>query len=134
MFEKNKELNRVRVLMTRVQIGFMGQKMQFVVSWDKELTPDRLDTIAYEPRVYIQIEYSAPDTKTGENGSWKGRKWYLSKWMTDDEIVKTAYLAFRTCIEHEVLESFTVDGVRIFNPHVSFEELIKVAHTEVKRS
>jgi hypothetical protein len=133
MFEKNTELTRVNGLLARIQIGFMGQKMRFIASWDKELTPDKFNTVVHEPRVFIQIEYDAPNTKTGEDGSWKGRKWYLSKWMTDDEIVKTAYLAFRTCIEHEVLESFSVDNVRIFNPHVNFEELIKIAHNEIKR-
>lgn len=132
-------LQRVSTLLKRVSLTFMGAQMEFIVRWDEKsklfLPKEQQSHLYYpEPRVFIQIIYTAPNTKGEDNEVWKGRKWYLSEHMTDDEIVKTAYLAFRTCVEHEVLESFKVDGAPIFNPHVDFEELIKISHKEIKRN
>lgn len=42
------------------------------------------------------------------------------------EKVKTAYSAFKTVVEHEAMEAFKVDGIKLFNPHVDFEELLKI--------
>lgn len=87
-----------------------------------------------EGRVFLQVYYAAPCTKTGELLEWKGRKWYLSEHMTDDEIVKTAYTAFEAAIKHEVMEGFKVDGIILFNPHVNFEVLLSVSHQEITRA
>lgn len=67
-------------------------------------------------RIFLQVTYEAPCTKTGELKVWSGRKWYLSKYMTDDEVVKTAYVAFESAIKHETMEGFKVDGIILFNP------------------
>lgn len=125
------EIQRVRRLINRISLPFMGQAMFLEASYDKKVVP-----LPGQPerRVYIQISYRAINSHTGEEGDWKGAKWYLSQHMTNDEIVKKCYLAFRTCVEHEVLESFKVDGKAIFNPHIDFEELIKISEKEVKRS
>jgi hypothetical protein len=129
-----REIERVQQLLARVQVTFMGREFKLKVSHDITASDTSKFNPIHEPRVFMQYVYDAPDTKSGEDGSWKGRKWYLSPYMTDDEIIKTAYLAFRTCVEHEVLESFHVDGTAIFNPHVDFEVLLMVANKEVKRS
>lgn len=65
--------------------------------------------------------------------TWFGRKWYLSEFMTDDEIVKTAYSAFRQALEHEVMEGFKVDDKPLFNPHLDFEALLEISDHEVIR-
>lgn len=85
-------------------------------------------------RIYIQIKYFAPCSKTGEVKEWKGRKWYLSEHMTDDEIVKTVYLAFETAVKHEILEGFKYKDLPLFNPHVSYLELHKISHLEETRN
>jgi hypothetical protein len=85
-------------------------------------------------RIYLQVAYISPCTHSGEEMEWKGRKWYLSEFMTDDEIIKTSYGAFKAAVEHEVMEGFKVDGIILFNPHVNFEELLKISHKEIKRS
>lgn len=54
--------------------------------------------------------------------------------MTNDEIIKTAYCAAEAAVKHEIMEGFKVDGVILFNPHVDFEELLKISHLEVKRT
>jgi len=77
-------------------------------------------------RLYLRIGYETDCVKTGENKTWYGRKWYLSDHMTDDEIIKTAYAAFEMAVKHEILEGFKVDGKSLFNPHVDFEELLKI--------
>lgn len=84
-------------------------------------------------RLFIQTLYEAKCSRTGKMEEWKGRKWYLSTHMTDDEVIKTAYCAIKATVEHEVMEGFKVDGVVLFNPHVSFEELLAISHKEVKR-
>ncbi len=53
--------------------------------------------------------------------------------MTEDEIIKTAWVAYRSCIEHEVMETFRVDDLILFNPHTPYTELLKISEVEVKR-
>ena len=84
-------------------------------------------------RIFLQVVYEAPCTKTGEYQTFKGRKWYLSEFMTDDEVIKTAYSAFEACVKHEVMEGFKVDGIILFNPHINYEELLKISHHEITR-
>ena len=117
-------LKRVKAITERITMSCLGVEHKLRVEHDNEFE---------NGRVFLQVVYSAPCTKTGNNEEWKGRKWYLSKHMTDDEIVKTAYVAFESCVKHEIMENFKMDGVILFNPHVSFEELLKVSHKEVAR-
>lgn len=84
-------------------------------------------------RLFLQVTYVDRCHKTGKLLEWKGRKWYLSDHMTDDEIIKTAYAAFKAAVEHEVMEPFTIRGKVLFNPHVSFHALLAISDKEVKR-
>lgn len=84
-------------------------------------------------RVFIQITYKAPCGKTNKTEEWRSRKWYLSEHMTDDEIIKTAYLAFEIAVKHEILEGFKVNGKSLFNPHVNYTDLLTISDKEVKR-
>lgn len=84
-------------------------------------------------RIFLQVIYHAPCTKTGIVQEWRGRKWYLSGYMTADEIVKTAYAAFEATVKHEIMEGFKFDGQILFNPHVSFRALLSVSDMEVSR-
>jgi hypothetical protein len=118
-------LERVKKITERITMSCLGVEHTLRVERDNEFD---------NGRVFLQVVYPAPCTKTGEKEEWKGRKWYLSKHMTDDEIVKTAYTAFKSCVEHEIMENFKVDGIILFNPHVSFEELLNVSHKEVARA
>lgn len=85
-------------------------------------------------RIFLQIEYHAKCTNSGKKEVWKSGKHYLSEFMTDDEIVKKAYVAFEQAVKHEVMESFKVDNIILFNPHVDFEELLKVSKNEITRN
>jgi hypothetical protein len=121
---EDKEMTkRVKTLLARVSLSCLGNPFHIIIETDK----------VNGQRVYLQIMYSAPCNKGGYTEEWKGRKWYLSEFMTDDEIIKTCYAAFQATINHEVMEGFKVDGIILFNPHTNFEELLKISEKEVKR-
>lgn len=118
-------LEKVKKLTDRITMNLLGIEFRVRVERDN-LDPEN-------GRIFLQIVFDSPCTKTNEVQEWHGRKWYLSEHMPADEIMKTAYGAFKMCVEHEVMESFKVDGIILFNPHVNFEELLKVSHREVTR-
>lgn len=92
------------------------------------LTPD-----TDEDGFYIQVLYFATNTVTGEKDQmWLGRKWYINNEMTDDQIIKTAYAACKAAVEHEIMESFTVDDKIVFNPHATIEALLSIADKVVR--
>lgn len=84
-------------------------------------------------RIFIQLVYDAFCTKSGVLQEWHGRKWYLSDHMTEDEIVKTCYVAFESAVKHEIMEGFKVNGTILFNPHVDYKELLLISDKEVRR-
>jgi hypothetical protein len=116
-------MSRVTLLLKRVTLSCLDKEFKIIIETDK----------VSGQRVFIQISYESKCTKTDKLDTWKGRKCYLSKHMTDDEIIKTAYVAFEAAVKHEVMEGFKVDGIVLFNPHLNFEELLKISHLEVKR-
>lgn len=118
-------LQKVLDLTSHITMSVFGQTFKLEASHDKKDA---------EGRIYLQVKYDAPCTKTGEVQEWNGRKWYLSEHMTEDEIVKTAWCAFEAAVKHEVMEGFKFDGIIVFNPHVNFRALLEVSHQEIKRS
>lgn len=112
------------VLLHRISMSALGTEFLLIVSRDQ---------IHQNGRIYLQVLYAAPCTKTGQVQPFKGRKWYLSEFMTDDEVIKTAYCAFEAAVKHEVMEGFKVDDTILFNPHVNYEELLKISALEVSR-
>lgn len=73
---------------------------------------------------YLQVQFNAACTTTGDGQSWKGRKWILSPHMTRSEIVTTAFKAVMTAIEHEARETFKYKGWAIFGPHIDVEHMV----------
>lgn len=121
-------LEKVKALLSRVSLSMFGMDFTIRIEYDNEYTKDNIG------RVFIQIQYKAICNKTGQLETWSGGKHYLSQYMTDDEIIKKAYAAFESSVKHEILEGFKVDNVTLFNPHVNFEELLKISHLEVGRT
>lgn len=128
---------RVQQLLSRVKLKCLDKEFNILIKYDdKYTTQDSFfsdDTIFYNGRVYIQLEYNSSCNKDTEQDYWKGRKWYLSEHMTDDEIIKTCYAAFEACVKHEIMEGFKVDGKMLFNPHINFEELLLISDKEITR-
>jgi hypothetical protein len=68
-------------------------------------------------------------TVSGKPFAWTGRKWILSRYMTDTEIVLTAFKALLTAYEHEARELFKVDGYAILDSHYSVDDMVNLART-----
>jgi hypothetical protein len=84
--------------------------------------------IKYDGRMFFQWSWIAPCANTGARELQHSRKWYLSKHMTDGEIVQTAFAAALQAEEHECREFFKYAGVRVMNPHLSLHALVSRAH------
>jgi hypothetical protein len=119
----NKELSRILEITDRIHFCIFSTSFLISTHVDKK----------GGDRIYIQVSYLEECKNTGKTEEWFGRKWYLSEHMLDDEIVKTCYAACKAAVEHEVMESFKVDEITLFNPHINFEELLKISNKEVKR-
>lgn len=122
----DKEIEKVKQLTNRISMNIFGTEFKILVERDNKRPVDG--------RIFIQVVFNAPCESSGVVTDWHGRKWQLSDAMTADEIIKTAYSAFKSAVEHEAMEAFKVDGVKLFNPHINFEELLKVSHKEVRRA
>lgn len=78
---------------------------------------------------FVQITYWEPDIHTGEMDEQHGRKWYVSGWATESEVVQTCFAAAMASAEHQVREHFgyrptaDVPPRAIFGPHFSSEAL-----------
>lgn len=125
MNPNEQQLQTIRDLVALITADVMGHSVSFHVARDVKQPEDG--------RIFIQCSYEAKCTVTNKMKTWKGRKWYLSDHMTQDEVVKTAYAAFKATVEHEVMEGFLFEGRRVFNPHVSFRALLAVSGQEVYR-
>lgn len=119
------QLETVRELLKPVSFEIFGTVMHFRVERDVVNPMDG--------RIFIQVFYSAPCTKTGAVEQWFGGKHYLSEHMTEDEIVKRAWVACEAAVKHECMEGFKYQNIILFNPHVHFRDLLAVSHKEIKR-
>lgn len=56
----------------------------------------------------------------------QARKWYVSSWATETEIVETAFAACARSMQHVVQENFTYKGRRIYSPHFDVSARIEL--------
>jgi hypothetical protein len=92
-------------------------------NWLIRLVHDRKSG-AVDPRYYIQVHaHDDACARTGSPYEWDGRAWLLREDMTDSEILRTAFLAVRGAVEHELFEKFLIDGKRPFDPHLNLSNL-----------
>jgi hypothetical protein len=76
---------------------------------------------------YLQIQFIGACNDSGKVEKQYCRKWQLSYYMTNSELVRTAYKAVLAAVEHEASENFFYKSERIFNPHVDVEALVQVS-------
>ena len=86
-----------------------------------------LAQIKYEDRVFalmpkgdgylLQLSYYEADVETGTHALQKSRKHYVSPYMTESEIVETAFLCAQRSSEHVLREHFLYKGNRVYSPH-----------------
>ncbi len=74
-------------------------------------------------RFFLQVRATTPCSVTGKPYEWGGRKWFLSSYMTQSEVLQTALMAALTAVEHEAREDFKWQGKAIFGPHYDVDAL-----------
>ena len=76
----------------------------------------------------LQVSYWEEDIDHPELGPQKqmARKWYVSPYATETEVVETAFKAIRTSMEHVVREHFTYKGRRICSPHFNVNAMMRL--------
>lgn len=73
---------------------------------------------------FLQTSFQRPDTDTGKVSRGYGRQEFIPlQNCTTSRVVKTAWLCAKLIVEHELMEAFTYDDVRIFNPHHTVDDL-----------
>ena len=85
----------------------------------------------YSHPVEYTIRMSWFDTcsVTGKREIQHSREWLLQD-LTEDGIVQTVFKAIANAEEHEVKERFRYKGKRLFNPHVTVANLLKVCEND----
>jgi len=111
---------RVQRAIAPITCNVLGKELKIRLDQDMRLEYGRL---------YIQIYF---DGQTPEEGI-RGRKWFLSQYMTEDEIIKTVYAAIEACVKHEVMKAFKYTGTIVFNPNVSINALLEISDRTVYR-
>ena len=99
------------------------------IPWDFHLLEDKIfEDVDGDCRLYLQIQFDDIDNDTGEAGYRAYcRKWYLSPYMTKQEIVRTAWLAYVGAVMHETQEKFKYKGKMIYGPHTDPDVLASIA-------
>lgn len=80
---------------------------------------------------FLQVEYMEADIDTGVVEKQRARKWYVSPFSTETEVVETAFKACRVSMEHVLKEHFTYRGRRVYSPH--FEVGARIEMCDAKR-
>lgn len=85
----------------------------------------KLDVYVTKGSTYLQVrDPEGICVVTGDPLPWGGRKWQLSYYMTETELVLTAFKAWEAAIAHEFHEHFRYRGVQVFDPHRSIQSLL----------
>jgi hypothetical protein len=67
----------------------------------------------------VQMAYMEPDVDNPDAGpvEQKTRKWYVSPYMTETEIVETCWAMVQRSMMHIAGEHFKYRGKRVYSPH-----------------
>lgn len=79
---------------------------------------------------YLQITFMASDNMNpdSELSLQSCRKWMLSYYMTDDEVVGTAWKAVEAAVLHEAREQFKWKDEPIYRPHIDPQVLWDISN------
>jgi len=72
---------------------------------------------------HLRTTFRRPDRDSGVIGIGDGRWWHVPEDASPSGLVKTAFSAAKMILEHELMESFRFEGVRIFDPHHDLDDL-----------
>lgn len=111
-YSKKKTLADIKAIISRV--SFMDRTFRVLEKGDGFL---------------LQLQYYEADVEnpTGPPLLQRARKWYISPWMTETEIVETAFAACRRSMDHMLKEHFTYQGQRVYSPHFDIKARLDLA-------
>jgi len=72
---------------------------------------------------YVRVSAWREDAQTGEASPQNGRKWRLSEYAVENEVVQTVFAAISAWEEHERREKFRYLGQKVFSPHLDLGKL-----------
>lgn len=77
--------------------------------------------------MFLQIRFMAPNNYRPDQMELQYcRKWQLSEWMTETELVQTAWAAVQRAEMHEASEIFKYKDADIFNTHMNVDLLAEL--------
>lgn len=71
----------------------------------------------------LWAEFERPDIHTGVRGWGRGRDEIIWEGTAESGVIKTAWVVVNMLVTHELMEGFTVEGKRPFNPHNTIQAL-----------
>jgi len=82
----------------------------------------------------VQAFFNAPCTVNGgESTVQPTRKWYVSRWACESEVVRTVFKLVSAAELHEREENFKYMDAVIFDPHRDVKELAKLNKLDVRK-
>ena len=114
---KAKTIKEVQTIVDSVDIG----KELYQDSW-------RFRLLEKGDGFLLQLVYLEPDAETGVLAQQNARKWYISPYSTETEIVETAVCR---SLMHRAKEWFTYKEQSVFNPHFDIKVRHKVAEAKL---
>jgi hypothetical protein len=78
----------------------------------------------------LQLQYMEADIHTNKEELQGSRKWYISPYATESEIVETAFACVQRSMLHVIGEHFLYKGKRVYSPHFSIEERINLCNKD----
>jgi len=77
----------------------------------------------------LQLEYEEADVDNPTDPTpttQRARKWYVSPFSTETEIVETAFKSCRVSLDHVLKEHFLYKKRRVYSPHFSIDARIRL--------
>ncbi len=79
---------------------------------------------------FCRLDRSPPyESKASGCGRW----WQLDEGSDEIGVINTAYLACKRILEHELLEAFHYEGVRLFDPHHTVDDRLRAVASSRRR-
>jgi hypothetical protein len=77
--------------------------------------------------MHLQVCYDEPDILTGKIERQESRPWFISETAGESEVVDTVFACVMRSYDHVVKEHFTYKGKRVFSPHFTIAQRLKMA-------
>ena len=123
----------IRTVLHR-DISFEDSCVDMDWRWEVDLLYGSSGNLEPEIGYRIRTNFQRPDRDTGKIDRGWGRWHEVPLNPTVSSVVKTAFVACKMILEHELMEAMKWKGKRPFDPHNTVEELIALSdHNEIRR-